>query len=471
MQRPTPDTSSSSPPEQVPALAPVALHSLASALGQKAFDKRAAAFLTELSSGLGCARVTLGFLERGAIRIKAVSHGSAPHTGGELFRDIGDAMEEAIDQQRILRVPADDDGAPAIVRAGLRLRARLGGTVQTVPIGVDGEPVGALCFEWDSTATVIPAAPAPLGHLVDLTGPVLFLMYRDACPGAVRIRESIGAAWRGLRGEQGKWPRRALLLLAAAMLAGTALPVPQTVSARAHLEGRIERAVVAPIDGFIDRVHVRPGDRVEAGQLVIDLSAQDLELEAQRWETERSQHESAYMAALARSARSDMMVSLSRAEEAKARLSLARNKLARMNLAAGIDGIVIDGDLGRLEGAPVARGDVLLTLAPADGHRVVLEVDERDIARLERGLPGSLLLSALPDRALPIEIARITPMAGVVDGNNVYRVEARLLVDEPALRPGLRGMARIRTAHAPLIGSLWQRASAHLRVAWWRWGG
>lgn len=454
----------------------MALRALANALGQRDFDKGAAACLSELASGLGCARVSLGVVERGVVHIKAMSHSANAPTRGELLRDIGDAMEEAVDQGRALRVPpsgqvANPGGMPPITRVNQRLRTYLGGVVQTVPIRVHETWVGALCCEWDGAGTAEPLNADLLKHIVDLVGPVLHLMYRDALPARTRLRESLARASDSLRGERGRWPRRVLLAVVLAMLGATLIPVQQSVNARARLEGSVERVVAAPMDGFIDKVHVRPGDRVTRGQTVLDLSAVDLELEARRWETERAQHENAYMAALARSQRGDMVVSLSRAEEARARLELVERKLERMSLAAGIDGVVIDGDVGRLEGAPVARGDVLLTIAPADGHRVILEVDERDIRGLQTGQPGSLLLGAMPDRALPIEVTRITPMAEIVDGNNTYRIEARLLEAVPSLRPGLRGVARVHTGHAPVLMRVWQWVSDRARMAWWRWGG
>lgn len=461
---------------QTPEYASVALRALANALGQREFDRSAAAFLSELATGLGCARVSVGLVERGVVHIKAMSHSANIPNRGELLRDIGDAMEEAIDQGRALRVPPisqmpNPGGIPAITRVNQRLRTYLGGVVQTVPIRVHEAWVGAICCEWDGAGAADPVSPEALRHVVDLTGPVLHLMYRDALPARMRLREALARTGENLRGERGRWPRRVLLALVLALLGATLIPVQQSVNARAHLEGSVERVVAAPMDGFIDKVHVRPGDRVSSGQTVLDLSAVDLELEARRWETERAQHENAYMAALARSQRGDMVVSLSRAEEARARLELVERKLARMSLAAGIDGVVIDGDVGRLEGAPVARGDVLLTIAPADGHRVILEVDERDIRDLQTGQQGSVLLGAIPDQALPIEVTRITPMAQIVDGSNTYRIEARLLEAAPSLRPGLRGVARVYTGRAPMLASAWQWVSDRARLAWWRWGG
>ena len=225
------------------------------------------------------------------------------------------------------------------------------------------------------------------------------------------------------------------------------------------------------MDGFIEQVLVRPGDKVVAGQTVIQLSGEDLLLEAQRLETERSQHETAYIAAFARSDRSAMMSSLSQAEEARAQLALVRQQLARLSLISATDGIVIDGDIAQLQGAPVTRGEILLTLAPPDGYRVVLNVDERDIGRISIGQTGRLLLSALPHEPLAIRIERITPMAQIIDGVNAYRVEAYLEDSSARLRPGLNGVAKISSERIPLFASIWQWLDQRLRLIWWRLGG
>ena len=450
----------------------IVLRALAGTLGDGDFVQRASAALTELANALGCSRVVLGLMRDGAVHIEAVSHAAAPHKGSVLFRDICDAMEEAIDQGRAIRVPIAPGTAmtrtPVLIRAHLQLRARHGGTVHTVPLAGGS---GAISFEWESLPARAPLAEAEIDQMVALLGPVLLMAYRESRPCATRMRESVAQTFSESFGGRQRWRIFAAAALVVLLATIAALPVTHSVSARSRLEGSVERAVVAPVDGFIDKVHVRPGDQVRSGQVVIELATRDLELEAQRWQTEKSQHESAYMAALARSDRAEMMVSLSRAEEARARLDLVRQRLGRMQVVAGIDGIVIDGDAGRLLGAPVARGDVLLTIAPESAYRVVLDVDERDIARLASGQSGKLLLGALPLQPLAITVERITPMAQVVDGNNVYRVEARLSAPVDGLRPGLQGMAKLDAGRSAMAVAAWRWISERVRTAWWRWGG
>ena len=60
----------------------------------------------------------------------------------------------------------------------------------------------------------------------------------------------------------------------------------------------MQRVLVAPADGFLKRVHARPGDSVQAGQTLIELAEQDLQLEKIRWQSQRAQFENAFSAAM-----------------------------------------------------------------------------------------------------------------------------------------------------------------------------
>ncbi|HNB47064.1 MAG TPA: HlyD family efflux transporter periplasmic adaptor subunit, partial [Burkholderiaceae bacterium] len=257
----------------------------------------------------------------------------------------------------------------------------------------------------------------------------------------------------------------ALLLLAGATL----IPLPHRVGAPAHVEGAVQRVVAAPFDGFLLRSAVRPGDRVKAGDVVAELADQDLKLEARKWEGALAQHENGVAAALARDDRAQFVVSRGKADEARAQLELVRQQLARTRLVAPIDGVVIQGDLSQSLGAPVQRGDALLTLAPPGQHRLVIEVDERDIAAVKPGQTGWLALASLPTDALPLRVERVTPVALPRDGRNSFEVEAVLTEGAAALRPGLQGVAKIVVGERALAWLATHRLVDGLRLAGWTW--
>jgi multidrug resistance efflux pump len=190
---------------------------------------------------------------------------------------------------------------------------------------------------------------------------------------------------------------------------------------------------------------------VKAGQVLVELADQDLLLEQQRWQSALAQHDNAYAAANAHADRAQQVIHQSRAAEAQAQLELVQLRLERGRIDAPFDAVVVQGDLSQQLGAPLSQGAELMTLAPQGQFRVIVEVDERDIAAVAVGQPGTLALSALPWDTLPIRVSRITPMATALEGRNVYEVEAELKAPGGALRPGLQGSAHRCSARSGFV--------------------
>ncbi|MBT8446491.1 MAG: HlyD family efflux transporter periplasmic adaptor subunit, partial [Gammaproteobacteria bacterium] len=150
-----------------------------------------------------------------------------------------------------------------------------------------------------------------------------------------------------------------------------------------------------------------------------------------------------YREAMAERDRAKTAVLQAQLRQAEAQLDLIDAQLARTRVAAPFAGLVIDGDLSQSLGAPVERGSVLFKIAPLSGYRVVLQVDETDVAEVAAGQQGRLSLASLPGRTFPITIEQVTPVAEAADGHNRFRVEARLDESAEALRPGMEGVGKI----------------------------
>ena len=158
-----------------------------------------------------------------------------------------------------------------------------------------------------------------------------------------------------------------------------------------------------------------------------------------------------------------------KAEEAQSQLALVRQQQSRTRLIAPIDGVVIKGDLNQALGAPVQRGEALLTLAPIEQYRLIIEVDERDIDAIAPGQQGRLVLSSQPTEALAITVERVTPVSSARDGHNVFEVEARLRTTANGLRPGMLGVAKIDAGRRSRAWIWSHRIVDSLRLAWWTW--
>ncbi len=129
--------------------------------------------------------------------------------------------------------------------------------------------------------------------------------------------------------------------------------------------------------------------------------------------------------------------------QAQAQLALVQERLARATLVAPFDGVVVSGDLSQQIGSPVEQGRVLFEVAPLGGYRVILQVDERDIAAWRSASVASWCCRACPDRRCRSRCSQITPVATQQDGRNFFRVEAQLEGTAPRLRPGMEGVGKV----------------------------
>jgi biotin carboxyl carrier protein len=449
-----PAVRSASPPP-----ADALLRSLAAALGRGPLREAAAAFAVELGELLQCVRVAVGVVQEGGLEIAGSSHPAELKPGQPAATSLRDTMQEALDQGQPVAWPALPN-ADLITLSHRQLAGS--GAACSVPLADDTRIVGILTLE-RSTRPFTPAEVLLLQDVSRFAGPVLELKRELALPWHRRVIRSVR--------DQLASPSRRNIAIGAGVLVlllALAIPVPWRVSAPARLEGSVQRAVVAATDGFLHQANVRAGDRVQAGQVLAELASQDLELERRRRESELRQHESAYRGAQARADRTQMVTFQARAAEAQALLSLVETQLERARIQAPFDGIVIKGDLSQNLGAPVQRGEVLMVLAPNDSYRLILEVDEADIAAVQPGQKGRLALAAQPDRTLSFVTRRIVPVATTADGRNFFEVEAGLEQALPQLRPGLSGVAKVDAGWRPLGWLLTHRALDWLRMAWWK---
>lgn len=439
----------------------------ATLLSHDRFDESATACVTELALKLGFDRVSVGIVEHRRVVVRAVSHSTDVRTKYETNRLVANVMEEAVEQAAVVSSAEIPGSLPRVVLAHKALVRATGNQVFTVPLANNQQIYGAMTFERAANEPLEKEELDYCENLSNLLGPIMLLKWQEAQPWHWRIRS--GMRRHILRA--GAFLRWVAYVGVVGAVGLSFMPVQYNISAPAKLEGAIQRVLVAPENGFLYESHVRPGDRVKAGELLAELDDQELQLEKRKLESELAQHENAYGTALAESNLVQLVVNQSRAAEARAQLELVEQKISRARIVAPFDGVIISGDLRQSLGAPVQRGDVLLIIAPADAYRLVIEADERDIAHVSSGQSGKVALVSLPDKALSFKVQRITPVAATREGRNFFEVEAELLNPaQHSLRPGLEGVARIHAGQQPFVWIWTHRAWDAIRIAVWSWG-
>jgi multidrug resistance efflux pump len=457
--------------------AALALKVLACTLQQRHADAAASACADELLAGLGCERVAIALLQGADLRFAAVAPALQMDTRLPLARAINAAMHEALDQEvpvllnPALPASADEPRAPIRLMHGQLARLEPGLATLSVPFAVEGKPAGVVTLQRRAEAPFDAHAALLVDTVMALAGPLLRMKQQLHGPWPQRLR----LAWHGRLAGRAAAPRnRRRIAIAAGLVVTLAVglvPIDFRISAQARVEGAVERSLAAPVDGFIREVSALPGDAVKSGQVLVTLDDEDATIELQRAEGELGQAESQYNDAVGRQDRAQIAVQHARMESARAQRDLAQRQLSRTRLVAPFDATVTEGDLSRAIGSPVKRGDVLVKLVPGADYRLMLDVDERDIAQVALGAKGGVTLAAASDRNLPVTVARVSPVSVARDGHNVFEVEAKLNAADAQLRPGLEGVARLDAGQRPLAAVLLRRSWDWLRLQAWSWFG
>jgi multidrug resistance efflux pump len=231
----------------------------------------------------------------------------------------------------------------------------------------------------------------------------------------------------------------------------------------------VQRAVVAPFNGYIAEAPARAGDVLQEGHVLCLLDDRDMRLERIKWTTEKEQLAKQSREAMAKHDRVQMTILKAKIGQAEAQLGLLDEQLVRTKIIAPFDGLVTSGDLSQSLGAPVERGQVLFEMAPLDAYRVIADVDERDIIEIMVGQRGEMVLPSMPGESFSFTVAKITPVSTAKEGRNYFRVEAQLEDVSERLRPGMEGVGKIIIDRRKLIWIWAHDVIDWLRLQLWRW--
>jgi multidrug resistance efflux pump len=341
--------------------------------------------------------------------------------------------------------------------------------VLTVPLAEQGQLIGAITLESQRSACFDTDRIALMEQLGAEAGPLLKLKWALDRPLLARC---VTAVRQALSGKPGTSSRRAQVgaaaLAALLAIAFAVLPLPHHVSGPARLEAMTQRVISAPVDGYLKQVHVRPGDRVTAQQVLAELNDEPLRTEHRRLTAEFMQHQNALADAMVKANRTQVMVHSAKLDELTAQIDLLEQQLQHTRLRAPFDGVVIKGDLTQMLGTPIKRSDVLLTLSQGTEFRVLVDVGERDIEDVKVGRRGTLVLAAHPAQPLAVQVVRVAPVANVTEeGQNAFEVEAAIESNVIPLAPGLKGSVKIESDARP-FGWHWATRAWHaLKYAIW----
>lgn len=434
-------------------------------------DAPAAACATSVASTLAltldCQRVTIGLLEPQGITLIGHSQGVQFDRRTRLIRQIEAAMAEALHQPPIHYHPQ----AHLAQRPAHAALAAQGDNhwIYSIPL-LDGEhPIGVLTLETTADQPLEKSQLHSADEAARLLGPALRMKQQLSQSPLQRL---IQQPLQRLFGPRHLLAKSLLLGLTGVVIITSLITSDLRINATANIEGRVQRAIVAPFDGYITAVHRRSGESVKSGELLAELDDSQLRLEQRRWQSQQQEYAKRYRKALAALDHTEARIADAQSAQAQAQLALLTEQLQRTQLQAPFTGVIIEGDLSQSLGSPVERGEVLFQLAPLDEYRVALQVDERDIPYLEAGQQGSLRLASLPNQPIPITVKQIAAISSNQAAHAItFRVEAQLnsQAQHSRLRPGMQGIGKISVGEASLLWSASRRLIGWLQLHLWAW--
>lgn len=446
---------------------------LATSLEIQGFQESALATCTELATRLGCDRVSLGYRKKHTSELIAISNTTELKPSRELLRSLLAVMDEAIDQQSLITLN-NSTGDDRQITLAHRIYVRDNGNqnLVTAPLVSHDEIIGALVFERPQSLPFTSNESATIEHMSCFLAPVFALKYALERPLSERIKSGCSGACSGiLTGKN--WLSKAVIGSLLVLVGVASLPISNyQIGARAVLEGAVQRAITAPADGFIKRAMAKPGDLVKENEVIALLDDEDLRLEKQRLTSKLAQLQGNFSSAMAKRDLSAVAAGRAEVEEIEAELALLDQHLARTQITAPFAGEIIDGDLFQSLGAPVRRGEVMMTLAPVNDYRVIFHVAETDIDEINIGQTGALALASNPSDRHQVNISRVTPLATIKDGKNVFKVEA-LLTNKPehTFRPGMEGVVKIDIDDRSMLWIALHSSWEWVRLKTWNWLG
>ena len=448
----------------------IALDIMATTLEEETFEGACRALVTELALRFNCDRVSMGLTRDMHASVVAISHSADFGKKMNLVHAIGLAMDESLDQKSVVQYPVPEQGVLLVTRDHERLAREHGsGSLLTVPFSAGDDFTGALMLERPGNAPFDDAVIDLCQSAMAIGARILAARRSAERPLGARIIDTTRDELRKLLGRR-HIARK--LILASVLVLGlffTFVTATYRVTGTSTVEGAVRRTLVAPFDGYVASANHRAGDLVKARSVLATMDDRDLKVERVRWASQYAQYAKQYQEAVAVKDRAKAQIAQAQAEQARAQMIIIESQMGRAAIVAPFDGVVLKGDFSQSLGSAVKRGDTLFEVAPLDAYRVILQIDESDIADLRKGQQGYLVLSSIADDQFPFTVSNITPVTTVKEGGNFFRVEAALARTSESLRPGMEGVAKIEIGERRLIWIWTRRLVNWMRLFFWTW--
>jgi GAF domain-containing protein len=434
---------------------------------EKRYLAAAMTLVNETAARYKCTRVSLGWGIDGYIKLQAISHMERFEQKMDVVTSLEAAMEEAFDQDEEILVPPNAESDAITSDHGNYARSQQIGSLLSLPLRIADRPVGILTCEREDKSFTDDDVHG-LRILCDQVACRLDeFKQRERWFGA-RIKDAMRDRVAKLLGVDHTLTKLAGLAIFTLLLLAIIIKLPYRVEAPFILRSEDVRQISAPFESYIENVHVKIGQQVAENDLLLTLDTSDLLLEESAAIANQIRYLSEVEKARAFGTLIDMKIAQAQADQAQAQINLVQHRLAQSQLRVPIAGIIVEGDLEQLRGAPVSKGDILFKIARHEKLFVEIKIDEEDIHEITRGQTGELAFVSRPHLKAPFSIDQIDPVALSEDAGNVFIARGKDLQQvESWWRPGMSGIAKVDVGKRNILWIATHRTIDFFQMLMW----
>ena len=225
----------------------------------------------------------------------------------------------------------------------------------------------------------------------------------------------------------------------------------------------------APFDGYVKAVYVKAGDSLKAGSPVLDLDVEELVIQESILTADISRYEREQRKHLISDELADMKIALSLKKQSVEKLKEIQFYINNSSILAKNDGVIVEGELDKMIGAPVKKGDVLYKMASIENLYVELEVDEEYINEIKKGTQGNIVFITEPKYDYPITVEQIVPVS--IIKNEANKFVAKGTLNESPMnwwRPGMTGIAKLDAGSHSMLWIMFKKTIDFIYLKlWW----
>ena len=212
-----------------------------------------------------------------------------------------------------------------------------------------------------------------------------------------RRLETSGSGWRAAGRKMKNFLRARGWIIAAAALALVCVPLRLRIVAPCEIVPLAPAAITARIDGVVEKVLVRPGEQVRAGQVLARLEGEIARHEHQAARQALKEIYARYnglQAAAVRDAdaRGQLPELLNRLRQERARLALADYRVRNLEIVSPVAGLAVIANPDEWSGRPIAVGERILTVADPARTRLRIYLPLHDRVDFPDNAPVSVIL-------------------------------------------------------------------------------